>query len=70
MCGKGENVVLEGKTGLSVEKFRQFIDIMTPSMDDYLYVYDMPGDCYCISENALKRFPLKENCLFLSDIIL
>lgn len=31
-------------------------------MDDYLYIYDMPGDCYCISPNALERFPLEKNC--------
>lgn len=57
-------MVLEGKKELSVENFRQFIDIMTPSMDDYLYIYDMPGDCYCISANALERFPLKDNCFY------
>ncbi len=62
MCRKGEILVQEGKEGLSVEKFQQFIDILTPSMDDYLYFYDMPGDCYCISSNALERFPLKQNC--------
>lgn len=62
MCGKGENLVQGGKEGLSVEKFQQFIDILTPSMDDYLYFYDLRGDCYCISSNALERFPLEKNC--------
>ncbi len=55
-------MVQEGTRGLSVEKFHQFIDILTPSMDDYLYFYDLLGDCYCISSNALERFPLEESC--------
>lgn len=53
---------MQEQDGLSLSKFRQLIDILTPTMDDYLYIYDMPGDQYCISSNAMERFPLEKNC--------
>ena len=62
MLLEGGKLVQEEKGRLTVEKFQQFIDILTPSMDDYLYIYDLQGDCYCISPNALERFPLERSC--------
>ncbi|MBO5259741.1 MAG: GGDEF and EAL domain-containing protein [Agathobacter sp.] len=35
---------------------------LAPCMDDYLYVYDLDGDCYYISEKAVERFDIPSNC--------
>jgi diguanylate cyclase (GGDEF)-like protein len=67
MLLEGGKLVQEEKGRLTVEKFQQFIDILTPSMDDYLYIYDLQGDCYCISPNALERFPLERSCF--NDVV-
>lgn len=34
------------------------IDMMTPCIDGYLYIYDTKNDSYYISANALDRFPI------------
>lgn len=39
---------------------------LAPCMDDYLYVYDLEGDCYYIAEKAVERFDLPCNCF--SDV--
>jgi len=41
---------------LTIKQFKQTIDILNPTMDNYLYLYDLKHDYYCISENALSRF--------------
>jgi len=41
---------------VSVEDFKNIIGILTPSMDDYLYIYDLRRDYYCISPSAMERF--------------
>ncbi|MCM1569232.1 MAG: GGDEF and EAL domain-containing protein [Roseburia sp.] len=46
---------------LSMEEFEQFIEIMNPCIDDYLYIYDLKNDVYHISANALERFDLPSN---------
>ena len=43
---------------VSIEQFKQMIEILNDSMDNYLYIYDIQRDYYCISENAGKRFLL------------
>lgn len=41
---------------VSIEQFKNMIDILHTSMDDYLYFYDLQKDYYCISKNAAERF--------------
>lgn len=43
---------------LSVSQLCEFIDLLHPYMDDYLYVYDFIHDYYYISPDAVKRFAL------------
>lgn len=43
---------------LTMEQFKKVIDVLNPCMDDYLYIYDIKNDHYCISPNALMRFKL------------
>lgn len=43
---------------ITMEQFKKVIDILNPCMDDYLYIYDIKNDHYCISPNALMRFRL------------
>lgn len=47
-----------GKERVTVEQFREVIDILNPCMDDYLYILDLKNDYYCISANAVERFCL------------
>ncbi len=49
--------------GITTEEFQKIIDIISPSMDDYLYILDLQQDCFCISEDAVKRFKLFSNRL-------
>lgn len=46
----------EEKRQISVGQFKDMIDLLAPCMDDYLYVFDIKNDIYCISPNALERF--------------
>ncbi len=48
----------EGIKRVSVEEFKNIIGILTPSMDDFLYMYDLRKDHYCISPSAMERFML------------
>lgn len=48
-------------TGLTVSQICEAIDILTPSMDDFVYVYDLVNDFYYISPLAVKRFDLPGN---------
>lgn len=48
---------------ITVEQFQKIINILNPSMDDYLYIYDLKNDYYCISPSAMDRFPIPE-CQF------
>lgn len=45
------------KLNQMLEQYKKFIMLLNPCMDDYLYVYDVQGDTYMISERALERFP-------------
>lgn len=44
------------------EQFNAIIDVLSPCMDNYLYIMDMKNDTYCISESAAERFLLPSNC--------
>lgn len=41
---------------LTIEQFKKVIDVLNPCMDDFLYIYDIKNDHYCISPNAMIRF--------------
>lgn len=50
----------EKKKMTTFNQIKQVIDILGPSVDNYLYVMDAVNDVYYISANALERFPIKE----------
>lgn len=57
-----------------IERYCKCIEDLDPCMDDYLYVYDMEHDFYCISPSAMDRFGLESNRFgnvteVLSDIV-
>ena len=43
------------------EQFNAVIDVLTPCMDNYLYITDLKNDTYCISESAAERFIITSN---------
>ncbi|MGN0505927.1 MAG: EAL domain-containing protein [Lachnospiraceae bacterium] len=45
---------------ISIEQFKNIIKILKPCMDDYLYIYDLQNDYYCISPKAAERFLMTE----------
>ena len=48
----------EDTNRISIEQFKNIIDILNPCMDDYLYIYDLQNDYYCISSSAVNRFQM------------
>ncbi|MDO4308058.1 MAG: EAL domain-containing protein [Eubacteriales bacterium] len=46
---------------ISIEDLCEFINLLNPSTDDYLYVLDFRKDFYYIAPHALQRFLLDEN---------
>lgn len=44
-----------------VSQFESIINILNPSMDDYLYIYDLKNDYFFISPSAVGRFRMPEN---------
>lgn len=45
------------------ELYKEAVNILTPCMDDYLYIMDLQEDTYWISESALDRFAIPDNYL-------
>lgn len=45
------------------EQFNAVIEVLTPCMDNYLYITDLKNDTYCISESAMERFKIPSNFL-------
>lgn len=43
---------------ISFEQFKTFFRMMSPCIDDYLYIHDTVEDVFLISSNALERFDL------------
>ncbi len=43
---------------ISFNQVEEVIKILSPSIDSYLYILDIKNDTYCISANALERFPI------------
>ena len=48
---------------ISVEALCKVIDLLDPSMDDYLYVYDCQNDLFYMSPHAVQRFAITENAI-------
>ncbi len=46
----------DNRINIAIEQIVELIDMLDPCMDDYLYIYDMQNDRYCISPGAEKRF--------------
>ena len=44
------------KHELTMEQMEYVVQLFNPSMDDYLYVYDLKEDYYRISSHATERF--------------
>jgi len=49
---------------ISVSQLCQVIDLLNPSIDDYIYVYDFQNDFYYISPHATKRFLIPGNAFY------
>lgn len=47
------------------EQFHEVIDVLTPCMDNYLYIMNLKEDTYCISESAAERFMIPSH--FFTD---
>ena len=41
---------------ISLEHFQKVIGLYNSTMDDFLYIFDLVNDVYCISTNAVERF--------------
>ena len=50
----------EKKRETTFNQIKQVINILSPCVDNYLYVLDIKNDVYYISANALERFPIQE----------
>lgn len=44
-----------------IERYCKCIEDLDCCMDDYLYLYDMEHDFYCISPSAMERFGIERN---------
>ncbi len=49
---------------IPIQLLCEVIDLLNPSMDDYLYLYDTVNDFYYISPHAANRFPIAENAFY------
>ena len=48
----------------SLDYICQVIDILDPTTDDYLFVYDYQKDYFYIAPHAVQRFAIEENAIF------
>ena len=51
----------ERKDRITVQQFQSVLDILDPSMDNFLFIYDVKNDYFCISASATERFMLEES---------
>lgn len=49
---------------ITVNQLCQVIDLLNPSIDDYIYVYDFQHDFYYISPHATERFLIPHNAFY------
>lgn len=52
------------KNGLNMAQMEYVVQLFNPSMDDYLYVYDLKEDYYRISSHATERFFMETDHFF------
>lgn len=45
---------------ISIDQFKNIMKILKPCMNDYLFIYDLRNDYYCISPRAVERFRIAE----------
>lgn len=45
---------------ISIKEFQKVIEIYHTSMDDFLYIFDLVNDYYCISSSAMERFRMPD----------
>ena len=45
---------------ISIKEFQKVIEIYHTSMDDFLYIFDLVNDYYCISSSATERFRMPD----------
>lgn len=46
---------------ISISQFENMVSLLHPCIDNYLYILDFKNNTYCISENALERFPIPDS---------
>lgn len=51
---------MDQKVNASFEMFCSIADEFSKCMNDYLYVFDLVNDVYCITESALERFNIPQ----------
>lgn len=49
---------------IPVKLLCEVIDLLNPSMDNYLYLYDTVNDFFYISPHAVNRFPISDNAFY------
>lgn len=52
------------KACISVRQFQNMLEILNPSMDDFLYLYDVKNDFFCISPSAVDRFYMERSYFY------
>ena len=52
---------------ISVDQFKNVMKMLDSSMDDYLYIYDLQNDYYCISQNAVSKFLFPDSGFYEVD---
>lgn len=55
------------KNDLSMEQMEYMVQLLNSSMDDYLYIYDLKQDYYCISSHATERFYLETDHFYEAE---
>ena len=48
----------------SLEYLCQVIDILDPTIDDYLFVYNYQKDFFYIAPHAVQRFAIEDNAFY------
>lgn len=49
------------KERITMSQFENLASLLHPCIDNYLYILDFKDNTYCISENALERFPIPKS---------
>ena len=55
------------KNGLNMAQMEYVVQLLNPSMDDYLYVFDLKQDYYCISSHATERFFMEKDHFYPAE---